>query len=36
MALNIITKIVGTKHDRDLKKIRPLVAEINRHVLSYW
>jgi preprotein translocase subunit SecA len=35
MALNIITKIVGTKHDRDLKKIRPIVAEINRHFDSY-
>jgi len=26
---NIITKIFGTKHDRDVKKIRPIVAEIN-------
>jgi len=27
--LNIITKIFGTKHDRDIKKINPLVVEIN-------
>jgi len=26
---DIITKIFGTKHDRDVKKIRPLVDEIN-------
>jgi preprotein translocase subunit SecA len=26
---NIITKIFGTKHDRDVKKLRPIVAEIN-------
>ncbi len=26
---NIITKIFGTKHDRDVKKIRPMVDEIN-------
>ncbi len=26
---NIITKIFGTKHDRDIKKISPLVGEIN-------
>jgi len=29
--VNIITKIFGTKHDRDLKKIRPYVDEINEH-----
>jgi preprotein translocase subunit SecA len=27
---NLITKIFGTKHERDIKKIQPLVAEINR------
>ena len=31
MAFNIITKIIGTKHDRDIKRIMPLVAEINEH-----
>ncbi len=29
--LNIITKIFGTKHDRDVKKLIPLVEEINEH-----
>ena len=28
---NLITKIFGTKHDRDAKKSMPLVAEINEH-----
>jgi preprotein translocase subunit SecA len=28
---NILTKIFGTKHERDIKKIRPLVDEINEH-----
>ena len=28
---NIITRIFGTKHDRDIKKISPLVTEINGH-----
>ena len=28
---NIITKIFGTKHDRDVKKILPVVTEINEH-----
>ncbi len=28
---NIITKIFGTKHDRDVKKMMPLVSEINEH-----
>jgi preprotein translocase subunit SecA len=26
---NLITKIFGTKHERDVKRLRPLVAEIN-------
>jgi len=26
---NVITKIFGTKHDRDVKKLRPIVDEIN-------
>jgi preprotein translocase subunit SecA len=29
MAINIITKIFGTKHERDIKKLQPLVEEIN-------
>ncbi len=28
---NIITKIFGTKHERDVKKLRPVVDEINEH-----
>ncbi|PKK83463.1 MAG: preprotein translocase subunit SecA [candidate division Zixibacteria bacterium HGW-Zixibacteria-1] len=32
---NIITKIFGTKHDRDIKKIRPLVEEINEFYQQY-
>jgi preprotein translocase subunit SecA len=27
----LITKIFGTKHERDVKKIRPIVQEINQH-----
>ncbi|MEA2030935.1 MAG: preprotein translocase subunit SecA [candidate division Zixibacteria bacterium] len=29
--LNFITKIFGTKHERDVKKIAPFVHEINEH-----
>jgi len=28
---NLITKIFGTKHERDVKRMQPLVAEINEH-----
>ncbi|RKX23622.1 MAG: preprotein translocase subunit SecA, partial [Candidatus Zixiibacteriota bacterium] len=28
---NIITKLFGTKHDRDVKKLTPMVGEINGH-----
>ncbi|HOD65838.1 MAG TPA: preprotein translocase subunit SecA [candidate division Zixibacteria bacterium] len=28
---NLLTRIFGSKHDRDIKKIAPLVAEINEH-----
>lgn len=28
---NLITKIFGTKHDRDVKRLQPMVAEINEH-----
>lgn len=31
MLKKVFTKIIGTKHDRDMKKIRPLVDEINGH-----
>ncbi|MFH1687093.1 MAG: preprotein translocase subunit SecA [bacterium] len=31
---NLITKIFGTKHDRDVKKLSPLVDEINRHFVE--
>ncbi len=27
----LITKVFGTKHERDIKKIRPIIEEINRH-----
>jgi preprotein translocase subunit SecA len=29
MAGNVLTKIFGSKHDRDVKKLRPLVEQIN-------
>ncbi|MEM9196084.1 MAG: hypothetical protein AAGF12_43365, partial [Myxococcota bacterium] len=29
MFLNIVRKIVGTKHDREIKKMRPAIAAIN-------
>ena len=32
---NIITAIFGTKHDRDIKKLNPIVEEINRHFDAY-
>nr|MBN2276882.1 preprotein translocase subunit SecA [candidate division Zixibacteria bacterium] len=32
---NIITKIFGTKHERDIKKIRPLVGQINEYCEQY-
>jgi preprotein translocase subunit SecA len=28
---NLLEKVFGTKHDRDVKKMKPLVAEINEH-----
>ena len=27
----IVTKLFGTKHERDTKKMMPVVEEINRH-----
>ncbi|MGB2981487.1 MAG: hypothetical protein WBC77_09585 [Candidatus Zixiibacteriota bacterium] len=35
MAGNIITKIFGSKHDRDAKRIRPIVEEINHFFEEY-
>jgi len=35
MAGNILTKVLGTKFDRDRKKLQPLVDEINRLEESY-
>ncbi len=32
---NIVTKIFGTKHDRDVKKLRPMVDEINHRFEEY-
>ena len=31
MAFNVITKIFGTKHDRDVKKLMPMVDEIKSY-----
>ena len=33
--LKYLTKIFGTKHDRDVKKMRPLVEQINRLYADY-
>ena len=35
MILSLITKIFGTKHDRDVKKILPMVNEINTFFENY-
>ncbi len=35
MAGNIITKIFGSKHERDAKRIRPIVEEINHFFEEY-
>ncbi|MBD3225997.1 MAG: preprotein translocase subunit SecA [Caldithrix sp.] len=35
MVTNIITKIFGTKHERDIKKIKPLVDQINDYYDSF-
>ena len=32
---NLIEKIFGTKHDRDVKRLQPIVAEINEHFASF-
>ncbi|PJA29422.1 MAG: preprotein translocase subunit SecA [candidate division Zixibacteria bacterium CG_4_9_14_3_um_filter_46_8] len=33
--MNIITKIFGSKHDRDVKKVLPIIEEINRYYDEY-
>lgn len=33
--VNILTKIFGSKHDKDIKRIRPLVDEINNYFEEY-
>ena len=33
--MNILKKIFGTKNSRDLKRLRPIVAEINRIEAEY-
>ncbi len=35
MATSILTKVFGSKHDRDIKKIEPLVAAINEYTEEY-
>jgi preprotein translocase subunit SecA len=35
MATSILTKVFGNKHDRDIKKVEPLVAEINEYTEEY-
>jgi len=35
MLSNVVTKIFGNKHERDVKKLIPIVDEINRHYDSY-
>ena len=32
---NILTKVFGTKHEREIKKLNPFVDEINEHFESY-
>ena len=33
--MELLTKIFGTKHDRDIKKMDPVVEEINQHFESF-
>ncbi len=35
MSPNLVTRIFGSKHDRDVKKIRPIVEEINKFHEQY-
>src|SRR5512139_3875759 len=31
MVVNLISRVIGTKHERDIRRMWPLVEEINRH-----
>ncbi|OYT15336.1 MAG: preprotein translocase subunit SecA [Bacteroidetes bacterium 4572_77] len=33
--MSLLTKVFGTKHDKDIKKIKPIVEEINRYDEEY-
>ncbi|RME24253.1 MAG: preprotein translocase subunit SecA, partial [Candidatus Zixiibacteriota bacterium] len=33
--MNILTKIFGTKHDREVKRLMPLVHKINEHYEAF-
>ena len=33
--MNFLTKIFGSKHDRDVKKMQPIVDEINQFYEEY-
>ena len=35
MKIHFLTKVFGTKHDRDVKKMQPLVDQINQLALEY-
>jgi len=35
MATSLLTKLFGTKHDRDMKKLKPLVDKINSYEAQY-
>ena len=35
MSSNLITKFFGTKHERDEKKLLPIIEEINRYYSEY-
>ena len=35
MVVNLISRIIGTKHERDIKRMWPLVEETNRFFESY-
>ncbi|RKY77078.1 hypothetical protein DRQ00_07615, partial [candidate division KSB1 bacterium] len=35
MLTNIITKIFGSKHEREIKKIKPIVEQINQLYEEY-
>ena len=35
MLESLMKSVFGSKHDRELKRVRPLVDEINRHFEGY-